>query len=202
MLTVENAHFRIQADGTTRHVYEPPYVEPLLRALWTESADGGAQVEVGPIDPANPYIGHLKIREIESIDAELGRIRSRYEKHPRTHGPLFDLIYPGGTFESAVQREIKRGVSAPEKKAVTNVVTDLSELIALPIVGTALAAAIHAKYDVTTPEELLGKVSVADLQTIPRIGAHKAQEIYEACMVAVHGQKDDAETDELTAVDE
>lgn len=188
MQTVENMRFEIAHGGTTRHVYEPRYVEPVLRALWSD-AEGGATVEMTPVDPDNKFVGHLRVRQIEDWQGEHARLRALYEKHPRTQGLLFDLIYSAAAFEEAVARETRRGIGAPERaKPTSNVTEDLSALIALPVVGKAFAAAIYAKFHVTTPEELLTEVSAAELITIPRITQPRAQEILEACMVTVHGQ--------------
>ena len=200
MSNVENVHFQIDADGTSRHLYEPRYVEPLLRTLWAESESGGASVAMHPIDPANPYVGSLRIRKDAELHAEASRLRRQFEKHPRTGGPLFDLVYSAATFEDAFQREVQRGVPQGVAPTRADIPVDLSDLTALPIIGDAIAAAIHKKFDVASPEELLRKVSIADLQTLPRIGAARAKEIYEACLKAVNAQAAVPDTTEMKGI--
>lgn len=168
----------IVADTTSKVLHVPIYEMPLLKAKWAsyplDPKNGITSSEV----PDTPICQPMKVREFESIAAEIGRLRASYAIDPRTRGPLFDLVYPDGSAERAIQAEIDRFASsanpppspleAPVVKPVPPPVPPEFALEKVNGVGRALAEVLRKAGFLDA--KMLAAATPGQIEKLPGIG--------------------------------
>ena len=171
--------------STSRTYYEPDYVVPLIRALWTGAIDNVFKdITVADADPKNKYQQALSTREFTGTIEELlafeeQRLRAQYGVNPRTKSLLFDIVYPGNSFRAAVTALLGEVVQDDE-----DTTSPIAELLDLGIPeGDATILAGGGFFTA----ESLAQCSIGDLVPLPSIGRVKAQRYIDAAAAKVHG---------------
>lgn len=171
--------------STSRTFYEPSYVVPLLRALWSGAVDD-VYKDIVVTEPKNPHQRANSQRTLdgtfeEVLSYEEQRLRRLYGVNPRTNALLFDIVYPGNTFRAAFGAVVEGepGFAGDGKKDSAGPHTvfvnigipdnDASRLVAAGI----------------TSVEQLAHCSVGDLLPVPGIGRAKGQRYIDLASEAV-----------------
>lgn len=163
------------ADSTSRVFYEPGYVVPLLRALWSGVvADPLKDISVR--EPSNKYQKALATRKFdgtldEFIAYEEQRLRNLYGVNPRTNGLLFDIVYPGNLFALSVRKLVGVDPDEPAEDPEIGVLRT-QQLLDLGIPAADAEVLVANGFD---SADKLAHLSVGDLIPLPRIGRARAE---------------------------
>lgn len=129
---------------------EPSYMVPIYQEIWRArlASEGKMGVEVVPAPGA--------FREIDSVDSEKADLSGRFNFNPANGAPLFDKIYPGDSFEIAVEAILAE--EAAKEIAQAN-----------PVLRVANAdfMAIVKNEDLANSLEDLGLPTIADVAGAP-----------------------------------
>jgi predicted flap endonuclease-1-like 5' DNA nuclease len=105
-------HVRIvfeDGSGTTRSVFEPIYVVPLLERL---HRGVGSKLKVTPQKLSSrgpggrPWPEDMR-RRVASLASEEARLARLYAKHPQSKDPVFEAVYGQGRFAEAFARVVR-----------------------------------------------------------------------------------------------
>lgn len=186
MLNIPNVVIEV-ADTTSRTFYEPEYVVPLIRAMWTGIIDPLKDITTkAPTGKYQEAFAHTKFNGTldEFIAYEERRLRNLYGINPRTNGLLFDIVYPGSMFGMTVRKLIGAEADAPtEEKTVLRT----QPLVDIGVSQADAEVMVAAGFDSV---DKLAAASVGDLLPLPRIGKVRAERYIAAAFAAIYGPGD------------
>jgi hypothetical protein len=182
-ITVPNCVIEI-IDSTSRIFYEPGYVVPLLRALWSGVVSDPLK-DIVVREPSNPFQkAQATIKFDGTLDEfiayEEQRLRNLYGVNPRTNGLLFDIIYPGNLFALTVRKLV--GVDTDDHGSDSDSIPRMQPLLDLGIPAADAGVLVAHGFD---SAEKLASASVGDLLPLPRIGKTRAERYITAAVGAV-----------------
>lgn len=176
--------------STSRTFYEPEYVVPLLRALWTGAVDD-VYKDLVVSAPRNHYQKANAKRVVsgdfhEALAYEERRLRNLYGVNPRTGSLLFDLVYPGNTFAQAFRALLGDEASEGSVPSVGSATSTLEEFVTIGVPEDDAARLVAGGFHTV---QQLAQSSVGDLLPLPNIGRVRAQRYIDAAITALHGYK-------------
>lgn len=192
--------------STSRTFYEPNYVVPLLRAMWTGAVDD-VYKDITVKEPKTPYqkAQAQRVFADSTLDEvcrfEEQRLRNLYGVNPVTKSLLFDIIYPGTMFAQAFKAVVGGSDSVSIELTPDGPVVSPTEVFTAVGISDSDAALLLG-HGITTLEHLAA-CSIGDLLPIPTIGRVRGQNLIDIAAAAVHAPDDETPVpDAPTALDE
>lgn len=196
-IEVPNARIIISMrNGTSKVRFEPAWMVPIYKLLWSKRPDvtiTSERIPVTPLGKRDRYAG-MRTTKIVSLHDEKQRLRDKWESRNVVSGsevqsmPLFDAVYPADSFDEAAMRlhpdlfgaqseqraVVDKDLEAARAKAQAEEDALYDEL-SQDEPAAELASEPESAPDVEISDELMN-----DLRTLPHVGPAKAKALVAA----------------------